>query len=58
MADRSYPSDLLDKSLVRFPPGMKPQLKASARAGYRSLNAEIVARLARDLEKTASEHTA
>ncbi len=42
--------------MIRFPPGMKDQLKERAKAGYRSLNAEIVATLQKDLDKeTASE---
>jgi hypothetical protein len=46
--------------MIRFPPGMRDELKALAHAGYRSMNAEIVARLRRDIdtEKTASNHTA
>lgn len=46
-----------DKALIRLPPGMRDELKALAHAGYRSMNAEIVARLRRDIdrEKTASE---
>lgn len=46
--------------MIRFPPGMKDELKAHAKAGYRSLNAEIVARLRRDMdnEKTAPNHQA
>jgi len=54
------PSSLADKSMLRFPPGMKDELKSSAHANYRSLNAEIVTRLRRDMdrEKSASNHTA
>lgn len=49
----------MEKSLVRFPPGMKARLMERAKAGYRSLNAEIVATLQKDLDKeTASNHLA
>lgn len=49
-----------DKAMIRFPPGMRDELKGLASAGYRSMNAEIVARLRRDIdrEKAASAHTA
>lgn len=56
-----------DKALVRLPPGMRDELKGLAKAGYRSMNAEIVARLRRDIDrekmafadaKAASAHTA
>lgn len=51
-----YPSETLDRVLVRMPDGMKGELQACAQAGYRSMNAEIVARLRRDLdaEKTTT----
>lgn len=34
-----------DKYVVRFPEGMRDQIKAAAKQNKRSLNAEIVARL-------------
>lgn len=52
----THPSRDCDKALIRFPPGMRDELKRLASAGYRSMNAEIVARLRRDIdrEKVAS----
>lgn len=38
-----------DKYIVRFPDGMRDKLKAEAKANNRTLNAEIVARLAASL---------
>lgn len=38
-----------DKYIVRFPDGMRNKLKAEAKANNRTLNAEIVARLAASL---------
>lgn len=51
---KKYPSDVADRSLVRFPAGMKPLLMKRAKAGYRSLNAEIIATLQKDLDKEAA----
>lgn len=51
---KKYPSDVADRTLVRFPAGMKPQLMKRAKAGYRSLNAEIVATLQKDLDREAA----
>lgn len=42
-----------DKYIVRFPDGMRGQLKAAAKAAGRTLNAEIVARLQGSLETGA-----
>ncbi|WEL95671.1 MULTISPECIES: Arc family DNA-binding protein [Delftia] len=39
-----------DKYIVRFPDGMRDELKAIAKASGRTLNAEIVGRLQRSLE--------
>jgi len=46
MARPSYPSDEIDKLLVRFPQGMRDKIKAAADASGRSMNAEIIHRLA------------
>jgi hypothetical protein len=40
-----YPSEAQDRVMVRLPDGMRDQLKAAAKAGNRTMNAEIVARL-------------
>lgn len=39
------PSRKLDQYIVRFPDGMRDQLKKAAKENNRSLNAEIIARL-------------
>lgn len=39
------PSRKLDQYIVRFPDGMRDQLKQAAKENNRSLNAEIIARL-------------
>lgn len=54
----NVPAREMDKGLIRFPPGMKAELKQHAHANYRSLNAEIITRLRRDMDaetKTAPE---
>lgn len=45
MARGPFPSDKQDQFMVRFPDGMRDQLKAAAEANNRSMNAEIIARL-------------
>lgn len=45
MAREKFPSDDIDRVMVRFPAGMRDQLKAVATANKRSVNSEIVARL-------------
>ena len=42
-----------DKYIVRFPDGMRDQLKEAAKASNRTMNAEIVARLQSSLEGAA-----
>ena len=42
---KSYPSETQERFIVRFPDGMRDQIKKSAEANGRSMNAEIVARL-------------
>lgn len=39
-----------DKYIVRFPDGMRDQLKALSKANSRTLNAEIIARLQASLD--------
>lgn len=50
----AYPSEEADKYIVRFPPGMRDQLKESAKANGRTMNAEIVARLEQTLKGDSS----
>lgn len=50
---QAYPSDAADKVLVRMPEGMREQLKTAAKSNNRTMNAEIVARLATSLLETA-----
>ncbi|CAB5279547.1 Arc-like DNA binding domain protein [Burkholderia multivorans] len=46
MSDRDFPSDTADKFVVRLPDGMRSQIAEAAKANNRSMNAEIVSRLA------------
>lgn len=54
MARPTYPSDNVDKLLLRFPPGMRDRLKAIADANGRSMNAEIIYRLELSFERPAT----
>ena len=45
MAKPQYPSEKLDQYMLRFPDGMRDQLKFEAAKNGRSLNAEIILRL-------------
>lgn len=47
-----YPSDAADQFMVRFPDGMRKTIKAAADANNRSMNAEIVDRIARSFGET------
>ena len=42
---RTAPSDLADRFLVRFPPGMREHIARAARLHGRSMNQEIIHRL-------------
>ncbi|TWD58111.1 Arc-like DNA binding dprotein [Agrobacterium vitis] len=55
---KTYPSDKQDQYIVRFPDGMRDQLKNEAAANGRSMNAEIVARLGWSLEGNLSDLSA
>lgn len=44
-----------DKFIVRFPDGMRDQIKAAAVARGRSMNAEIVYRLSASFEQLSDE---
>ena len=50
-----HPSDKLDRYIVRFPKGMREHIATLARANGRSINAEIVSRLARSLPRDDPE---
>ncbi|AXV15813.1 hypothetical protein CYG48_08955 [Neorhizobium sp. SOG26] len=50
MARPSYPSDEVDKLLLRFPPGLRDSIKEKAEENGRSLNAEIIHRLQSSLQ--------
>ncbi|MEQ8446936.1 MAG: Arc family DNA-binding protein [Pelagibacterium sp.] len=49
------PSRKLDQYIVRFPDGMRDELKTAAAENNRSLNAEIIARLQSTMEDTFSD---
>lgn len=49
MDEKRYPSHTLDKFQLRFPEGMRDQIKEAADANGRSMNAEIVHRLRQSL---------
>lgn len=44
-----YPSDDVDKLMLRFPIGMRPQLETRAKANFRSMNSEVISILANAL---------
>ncbi|WP_343314238.1 Arc family DNA-binding protein [Brucella sp. BE17] len=50
MARPTYPSDQVDKTMVRFPKGMMSHIKELAALNKRSMNAEIIALLEEALE--------
>ncbi|TWD58087.1 Arc-like DNA binding dprotein [Agrobacterium vitis] len=45
MARPKYPSDEIDKTMVRFPAGLMERVKKAAIENKRSMNAEIIHRL-------------
>jgi hypothetical protein len=47
MSRPRYPSDNIDKMLVRFPQGLRERIKANAQSNRRSMNSEIVFHLER-----------
>lgn len=49
MARPSYPSDDVDKLLLRFPEGMRDEIKSAAGKSGRSMNGEIIHRLEKSL---------
>jgi hypothetical protein len=46
-----------DKSMLRFPPGMKEQIKQAAKENGRSMNSEIIQRLKESLKATSRDKT-
>ena len=56
MARPKYPSDDVEKTMVRFPPGMMDRLKAAASENHRSMNAEIIARLEASFTDSPRQH--
>lgn len=55
MKKEQFPSQKLDQYMLRFPDGMRDQLKAEAAKNNRSLNAEIIDRLELTLDYPLSE---
>jgi hypothetical protein len=51
MSDEKYPSEAADRFQVRMPDGMREKIRAAAEASGRSMNAEIVHRLSRSLDR-------
>lgn len=50
MKEKTYPSDSLDKFMLRLPQGMREKIKACAEENGRSMNSEIVSRLEASFE--------
>lgn len=50
MQRKPFPSETQERFIVRFPDGMRDRISAVAKAGHRSMNAEIVARIRRSFE--------
>jgi hypothetical protein len=46
MTEKTYPSDAQERFMVRMPDGMRDEIARAAKANGRSMNAEVVARLA------------
>ncbi len=55
MSRVTYPSEQLDKFLVRMPNGLRDSLKLTAKQNRRSMNAEIVFQLERAIENEKAE---
>lgn len=47
--DQRFPSQKLDQYVVRFPYGLREQVKRNAKRNHRSMNAEIIFHLERAL---------
>lgn len=50
MKKEQYPSEAADRYIVRFPEGMRDEIKHAAEASGRSMNAEIIQRLKSSVE--------
>ena len=50
MQRKPFPSETQERFIVRFPDGMRDRISEVAKAGHRSMNAEIVARIRRSFE--------
>ena len=57
MAEKKYASQQLDQYIVRFPDGMRDQLKKAAKENNRSLNAEIIHLIERGQASTNNQIT-
>ncbi|QNQ62528.1 Arc family DNA-binding protein [Brucella sp. 6810] len=55
MPRKKYPSDEIDKTMVRFPAGMMDWIKASAAKNDRSMNGEIIHILRERMKAAAGE---
>lgn len=53
MTGMTYPSHKQDQYVVRFPDGMRDQIKALAKANRRSMNAEIIVAIEAGMQMTA-----
>lgn len=56
MTKKTFPSDKQDQYMIRFPDGMRDDLRRSAASMSRSMNAEIVQRLKSSLEDDEHEY--
>jgi hypothetical protein len=52
MARGDYPSSKQDQFVLRFPSGMRDEIRIAAEENGRSMNSEIVARLSGDSERS------
>lgn len=50
MSRGDFPSAKQDQFVLRLPDGMRDRIKAAAEANNRSMNAEVIARLARSFQ--------
>lgn len=50
MAEEKYPSEAADRFQIRLPDGLRDEIRTSAAANGRSMNAEIVSRLSGNVE--------
>ena len=48
--EKIYPSESLERFIVRFPDGMRDRIADAAKANNRSMNSEIIARLLASFE--------